>query len=599
VVGAVLSDRYEIIEKLGGGGMAVVYKAKDTLLGRLVAIKVLRDQFAQDETFVERFGREAQAGARLSHPNIVSIFDVGRHGDDHYLVMEYVEGTNLKNIINEKGRLNENQVIRIGIELCEALEHAHENGLIHCDIKPHNILINDRGRVKVTDFGIARACTSDTITFAGSLVGSVHYFSPEQARGGTADIQSDIYSASVVLYELATGKQPFTAESPVSVALKQITEEPVPPSEINPEISPELESIILRGMSKSPQDRFTSAAEMKEALSELNGGEPAFPVNGQKEKVKTKKLRPAGWVALAAALLLVAVIGYFAALGFFKVDEVEVPNVVNEELEKATEMLEEAGLKVNVLSEIHDIEVPEGHVISQNPEGGERVKKNRVVTLEVSLGPEIVEVPDVTNQTLRDAEITLSEAGFKVAPDVSYIYDSKVGEGKVIQQIPKAREKEEQGQEIRLVVSKGPQPEYIEMPDLRGMSMADAQKKLDEVRLKLGNVSNAESKFYFSGQVADQSVKPGSSILQGKSVDIVVSKGPGPEPQLASVTVSVPNDGEKHRIRIEVVDSKGSHEEYNNLHNPGDIVREKVAFFGEGTIRIYRDGQIVHEQPVP
>lgn len=599
VIGAVLSNRYEILEKLGGGGMAVVYKAKDTLLGRLVAVKVLRDQYSQDETFVERFRREAQAGARLSHPNIVSIFDVGRHEDDHFLVMEYVEGTNLKQIIKESGPLEESQVIRMGIQLSEALEHAHENGLIHCDIKPHNILITDRGKVKVTDFGIARACTSDTITFSGSMVGSVHYFSPEQARGGTADVQSDIYSASVVLYELATGALPFYAESPVSVALKQITEDPVPPGEVNPEVSSELEAVILKGMSKNPKDRYSSAAEMKQALMELGNHDAMLPVHPSGEKVNsTKKLRPAGWAALAAGLLLVALAGYFAALGFFKVDEVEVPNVVNQEVERATEILEGAGLRVNVLNEIYDVEVPEGHVISQNPEGGEKVKQNRVVTLEVSLGPEIVEVPDVTGQSLRDAEITLSASGFKIAPDITYVFDAEVDDGKVIKQIPKAGAKEEQGMEITLVVSKGPQPQYIKMPDLKGLTLGEAEEKLKQVRLKLGNVSNSESGDYFSGHIAGQSVEPSSSILQGESVDVVVSKGPGPPPQHATIRVSVPDDGEKHRIRIEVVDSKGTHEEYNNLHDPGDTVRERVPFYGSGIVKIYQDGKLVHEQPV-
>lgn len=598
MVGALLSNRYEIEEKLGGGGMAVVYKAKDTLLGRPVAVKVLRDQFAQDETFVEKFRYEAQAGARLSHPNVVSIYDVGRHEDDHYLVMEYVEGTNLKQIIKEKGPLEEPEVIRIGLQLCEALEHAHENGLIHRDIKPHNILITDKGKVKVTDFGIARACTADTITFAGPMVGSVHYFSPEQARGGTADVQSDIYSASVVLYEIATGQLPFTAESPVSVALKQISEEPVPPSEINPLISPALEEIILKGMSKSAGNRFASAAEMKEALEELNGsGLSANSMTGDKGK-KHRKLRPAGWAALVLGLILVTAAGYFAALGFLDVEDVRVPNVVNEDVDKATEILKEAGLRVNVLEEIYDVEVPEGNVISQYPEAGEMVKKNRVVTLEVSKGPEIVEVPDVKGQNLRDAEIILIDSGFKVAPDISYIYDPKVVEGNVIRQIPDARSKEEQGTEITLVVSKGPQPEYITMPDLRGMTLSEAEEKLNKVRLKINTVTHADSTKFFSGQVASQSVQPNSTILQGESVDIVVSNGPGPEPQLIEVKVPVPDDGERHRVRIEVVDAKGTHEEYNNLHNSGDVVRQDVPVYGEGTIKIYRDGKLIHEEPV-
>lgn len=597
MIGAVLSNRYEILEKLGGGGMAVVYKAKDTLLGRTVAVKVLRDQFVQDDTFVDRFRREAQAGARLSHPNIVSIYDVGRHEDDHYLVMEYVEGTNLKEIIKEKGPLEEDEVIRLGLQLCEAMEHAHENGLIHRDIKPHNILITDRGKVKVTDFGIARACTSETITFAGSLVGSVHYFSPEQARGGSADIQSDIYSASVVLYETATGTLPFIAESPVSVALKQISEEPVPPSHINPSISPELEEIILKGMNKKPEDRFSSAGEMKQALEQL-GGPAVTAISVADRHRKGKKLRPAGWAALIIGLLLVTIGGYFVALGFFHVEDVQVPDVVNKDADEAQKTLEKAGLRVKILDEIYDVEIPEGNVISQNPKAGEKVKKNRVVTLEVSKGPEIVEVPDVKGQFLRDAQFTLTDSGFKVASDVSYIYDPQVEEGKVIRQIPDPQSKEKQGTEITLVVSKGPQPEYIKMPDLRGMILSEVEEKLKNVRLKLGTVGHSDNSDYFSGQVASQSVQPSSSILQGESVDIVLSNGPGPEPQMVDVTVPVPRDGERHRIRIEVSDVKGTHEEYNNLHDPGDVVTEDVPVYGKGTLKVYRDGQLVYNQTI-
>ncbi len=600
MIGTVLSGRYEILEKIGSGGMAVVYKAKDTLLGRPVAVKILHDQYAQDETFVRHFRREAQSGAGLSHPNIVSIYDVGQHQDDNFLVMEYVEGTNLKDIIRNFGPLEEGQVLRMGIELCEALEHAHENGLIHCDIKPHNILVTDKGKVKVTDFGLSRACTSDTITFNSSMVGSVHYFSPEQARGGRADIQSDLYSASVVLYEMATGQVPFTAESPVSIALKQISEEPVPPGQINPEVSPELEQVILKGMSKSPDARYSSAGEMKEALLAVGNGESAIPAlaaENQREPMK-KKFRPRTWAALAFGLILLMAVGYFVAMGAFKVEDVEVPNVVNTEVTEATEILEEAGLQVNILSELYSVDVPKDHVISQNPEGGEKVKKNRIVTLEVSQGPEIVEIPDVVGLSLRDAQSALERLGFEIDGEVNYVFDNNVGKDKVIQQFPKAKTEEEQGTEVSLVVSKGSQPTYISMPDLRGMTLDEAKKKLAEVQLKMGDVGNAQSEFYYSGRIADQSVAPSSSILQGENVNLVVSKGPGPSAQYAVVNLSVPDDGEKHRIRIEVVDTKGTHEEYNNLHNPGDNIRESIPFYGKGTVKVYLDGQLIEEKSV-
>lgn len=605
MIGTVLSDRYEILEKVGSGGMAVVYKAKDTLLGRLVAVKVLHDQYAQDEIFVSHFRREAQSGAGLSHPNIVSIYDVGQHQEDHFLVMEYVEGTNLKDIIRNFGPLDEDQVLRMGIELCEGLEHAHENGLIHCDIKPHNILVTDKGNVKVTDFGISRACTSDTITYNGSMVGSVHYFSPEQARGGKADMQSDLYSAAVVMYEMATGQVPFTAESPVSVALKQISEEPVLPSEINPEISPELEHVILKGMSKNPEDRFCSAAEMREALRAIGNGELGIPAavvenNGDEpdKKPDKKKLRPRSLVALVLGLILLMTAGFVIAQGVFKVDDVEVPDVVNKDVEEATEILEEAGLQVNVLSELYSVDVPKDHVISQNPKAGQMVKQNRVVTLEVSKGAEILAIPDVVGLSLKDAEATLEDLGFVVADDVSSIYDSNVGKGKVIQQFPKANTEEEQGTEVSLVISKGTQPRYVSMPDVRGLTLDAAKKKLQGVQLQTGDVANTQSEFYDSGLVADQSVAAGSSILQGEKVNLVVSKGPGPSAQYVVVNVSVPDDGEKHRIRIEVVDTKGTHEEYDNLHDPGDVIKETIRHYGKGTVKVYRDGQLIDEKSV-
>jgi len=600
LIGTVLSDRYEIKEKLGGGGMAVVYKAEDILLDRPVAVKVLREQFASDETFVQRFRREAQAGARLSHPNIVSIYDVGKQGDCHFLVMEFVEGRNLKEIINEKGIFEEKEVINIGAQLCEALEHAHENGLVHRDIKPHNILITNKGKVKVTDFGIARACSSETITFTGSMIGSVHYFSPEQAKGCPADVKSDIYAASVVLYELATGQLPFTADSMVSIALKHISEAPKPPRQVNPSISPELESIILKGMRKNAEDRYSSAGEMREELARLYEGTFNEALNEKPALYQNrKKLRPVGWVALSIILLILIFGGYYGALGFLKVEETEVPDVLNMSLERATSILHEAGLRTEVTDKRHHPDIPEGYVITQEPESGKNVKKNRVVELVISLGPSTAKVPNVKGQALREAEIMLTNAGFKVSPQTSFVFDSEIPKDVVIKQIPDAGSLEEQGTEIVLIVSKGPEPHYIEMPDLKGLSFAQAEEKLKEARLKLGTVSERESSEFFSGQVISQDIPAGTSVLQGYSVNLVVSKGPGPLPQFANVSVPIPDDGKKHRIRIEVFDAKGTHEEYNDLHDPGETLRTRIPFYVSGTVKIFRDGEMIYVQPVP
>lgn len=579
--------------------MAVVYKAMDTLLNRWVAVKILREQYASDELFLERFRREAQAGARLSHPNIVSIYDVGCSGSEHFLVMEYVEGRTLKEIIKERGVLEEREVISIGIQLCEAMEHAHENGLIHRDIKPHNILVTEKGRVKVTDFGIARACTSETVTFTGAMVGSVHYFSPEQARGGAADVKSDIYSASVALYEAATGQIPFSADTAVSVALKHISEEPTAPRKINPEVSAALEDIILQGMKKDPARRFSSAGEMRDRLLRLNSGDEADgPMNSSTDNAE-RKLRPAGWVIMLLALLMVTMGGYYGALGFFNVEEVQVPDVTKLSLQDAAEALGDVGLRAEVSSERSHPQVPKDHVISQDPEAGSTVKKTREVKLEISLGPQLAEVPNVVGQHVREAGIRLSNAGFNVPQEPEYVFNTEVSENVVIKQVPEAHSMQPRGKEITLVVSRGPQPEYISMPDLVGLSLGEAEKELDEARLELGAVTHEQSEEYFSGQVINQDVKPGSSILQGHTVNIVVSRGPGPPPQLASVTVPIPNDGKKHRVRIEVSDVRGNHEEYNDLHGPGDTVRTKVPFYVRGAVKIFRDGDKVYEQPVP
>ncbi|NLO89307.1 MAG: serine/threonine protein kinase [Clostridia bacterium] len=602
MIGTILSSRYEIKEELGGGGMAVVYKGEDLLLGRTVAVKVLREQFARDKTFVERFRREAQAGARLSHPHIVSIFDVGMDQGYHFLVMEFVEGRTLKEYLEEKnGILEEEEAVRIGIQLCEALEHAHENGLIHRDIKPHNILITNGGKIKVADFGIARACSAETVTFAGTMVGSVHYVSPEQAKGYPTDSRTDIYSASVVLYELVTGTLPFTADSMISVALKHINEIPKPLREINPSVSPELENIILKGLRKNPEDRFASAREMGERLKSI-GSSPEERVHKRENALTIRKLRPRGVAVLLALLFVLVLGGYYGVLGFLKVDETVVPDVSNISYEEAVEILNEAGLRAEVASEVHHSDVPEGHVISHNPKKGERVKKSRVIKMVVSLGPEMAEVPSVVGMDLREARVHLNNAGFNVSSQISFVFDAEVPENTVVKQIPAAGTRvEKQETEVLLIVSKGPEPIYVEMPELIGLEFAEAEKKLRDLHLKLGTVSEKENREYFSGQVINQSIDPGTSILQGSSVDLMVSSGPGPSPQYARITVPVPKGDKKreHRIRIEVTDAKGTHEEYNEVHKSGDVVKVRVPFYKSGVVKIYNDGNLIHEQGVP
>jgi len=600
MIGKTLSNRYKILEKIGGGGMAEVFKGKDTLLNRTVTIKILREQYTSDSDFVKRFRREAQAVASLSHPNIVSIYDVGEDGKIHYLVMEYVEGSNLKDLINKEAPLDFERSINIAIQICDALEHAHINGVIHRDIKPHNILITPTGRVKVTDFGIARAVTEATITYTGSMVGSVHYISPEQAKGKITDYKSDIYSAGVVLYEMVTGKVPFTGESPITVALKHIQEELPAVDEINPEAPESLQDIIETAVSKDPDERFSSASEMRDSLvSVLNQIKSKANFGGMEGNnvPKKRKLKPLGWILFIVLILGGLYAVYAALMGYLIVEEVEVPNVVGKSLPEAQRMLKEKNLKFEIVDKRHHRIIEENHVIKQEPAPEEIIKRNRIVELEVSLGPELIKVPDVKGETLRSARIKILNARFLISPNIKEVYNEEVAAGRVISQIPEAGELKPEGTEIALEVSKGAKPEYISMPDLIGLPLAQAEAKLREVRLQLGVVSYQASEEYFTGQVIEQDVSPGEEILQDSTINLVVSKGPGPKPKNAVVKFRI-NDGEEHLVKIVVEDLKGEHQEYLNKHEPGDFVKVSIPYYGEGIVKVYWDNALVEQKPV-
>lgn len=611
MIGKVLGNRYEIVEQLGGGGMAQVYKGKDNLLNRAVTIKVLREQYANDENFIRRFQREAQAVASLSHPNIVSIYDVGQEGSMYYLVMEYVEGSNLKELIARQQKLAPVQAVDIAIQICEALEHAHNNRVIHRDIKPHNILITPRGRVKVTDFGIARAVSEATVTYTGSLVGSVQYISPEQARGEVTGTKGDIYSAGVVLYEMLTGQLPFHGESPISVALKHIQNKPQRPREIDPDIPEALEKVVLKAMEKEKELRYESAEEMKIDLLKIYqtigdhsgftgivGGGPLREGNNLVKK-RRRKLKPVAWLLFFILLAALVYQGYTSLKEFLFVATVEVPQVTDKSLEEAKALLLEADLKPSVVLYRNHPTVPEGHVIIQNPPAGQVVRQGRTVELDISQGPELVPVPLVIGETLRSARIKLENRDFKVAPNPEEVYHPEVPIGRVVEQDPPPDTKKPVGTEVKLVISLGPEPEYIEMPDLVGLTLEDARAKLQEVGLKLGAVSNEKSTEYFSGQVISQDVPPMERILQGQTVKLVISTGPGPGAQSATVIFRVREDGKEHLVKIVVVDLKGSREEYVRRHHGGDYVETQVNFYGKGKVQIYQDDQMVYEKPVP
>lgn len=548
VIGRLLGNRYKILEQVGGGGMSLVYRAKDVYLNRMVAIKILREQLTCDEEFVARFRQEAQAVASLSHSNIVSIYDVGHDTGTYYLVMEMVEGRDLKEVIKEKGVFSLQETVDIAEQICDAVEHAHEHHIIHRDIKPHNIILTSEGKAKVTDFGIARAVSNATITHTGNIMGSVHYFSPEQARGEIADERSDVYSLGVVLYEMLTGALPFEGESPISVALKKIQHDPISPRQINPQIGEAMEKVILRAMNKEPKKRYGSLRELREDLvsahlynrleNEVSGEVtedtitlPALPKRAQ-EKLKKKftynnltaPLKIWVWVMIGL-VIFGFLFGMYLSASVLARDEVMVPDITDISVEEATTTLEENGLSLAVGKTINHPTIAEGLIISQVPKAEEIVKKNEKIEVTVSEGPQMVEVPNVLNDSLSEAQIALDNQGLEW--EIIRVYNSQIPVGNVISQDPEVNKSVPQGTAVKLIISKGPEPVYIKMPALTGYKLNEAKHVLEINKLNLVNVQPEISYRYSEGTVIRQDPGAESEILQGSAVNLVVSSGPG------------------------------------------------------------------------
>ncbi|NLW45265.1 MAG: Stk1 family PASTA domain-containing Ser/Thr kinase [Syntrophomonadaceae bacterium] len=609
-----LQNRYELLEKIGDGGMATVYRARCTLLDRIVAVKILKEEYAKDSVLVQKFKSEAQAAARLSHPNIVNVYDVGEDNGFHFIVMEYVEGTNLKEYIREKGPLPPEEAVRIALMICDGLIRAHEKGLIHRDIKPHNILLTRDGTAKVADFGIARAANSVTITYSGDMVGSVHYVSPEQARGEPVNTTSDIYSLGCVLYEMVTGRVPFDADSPVTVALKHIHENPVPPSVINDAVPRGLEEVILTAMEKKPSYRYQSAKEMKLALSgALNAKKGRFfnkkkradektlvmPPVGEEEDYgvarKRRRMKPMGWIIIAAVILGMATGLLYGMRGSLFGQEVQVPDVRGEHWETAREILEEKGLKLKVVNRIYS-EVEKDHVISQRPEADDIVKKGREIEVVLSKGLEMVRVPNVVGETLENARFILENEGLKLG-EVTQVNDSSTPEGVIVTQSPKRGTSIEVGQEVDVTVSSGTgQVTQLNMPNLIGMSLADARNKLQEDGLELYRIDQEASNEYFAGQVIRQSIPAGNRVEKGEKITVVVSTGPGPVAKIAEIRFTMPPSTDYSVLSIVVEDSKGRREIYNNAHLGGYTISRQVEYYGRATVTFYVDGEQVERQ---
>lgn len=569
----ILQDRYEILEKVGEGGMAVVYKAKDILLGREVAIKILRPEFIDDESFIKSFKRESMATATLSHQNIVNVYDVGEDGNIYFIVMEFINGKTLSEIIKNEAPFSPKTIISIGKQIANALNVAHKNGIIHRDVKPHNIMISDEGVVKIMDFGIAKAVNNATIvTTPGMIVGSVHYFSPEQARGSVVDAKSDIYSLGVVLYEMLTGEVPFTADNPVTIAVKHMNDKVTPPSKIISGVPAQLEEVILRCLEKYPINRYPNAKVLADALANINLKEvktskkmpkttkvyspideeknekklddntvmfdsikkEAFDdtdndldelafsagLNKKSNKLKQRNKRIILIASIVAGFILLVILGIVFFNMFMYVKTTEVPKVTGLTYTEAKKILKDAGFKIKIGERIDDSEEEVGTVLRQSPSANENAKVGTYVILDV-----VVEkgktIPDVTGLTQSEAREVLDRLGIEIGT-VSRENSDSVKEGEIISQYPEAGSSAKNVKQIDIIISDG--AESVKVPNLYGLTRAQAQSSLEDAGLTLGKVLNGTGGTL--NTVVAQSKAQGTSVKKGTAIDITISKGP-------------------------------------------------------------------------
>lgn len=555
--GRLLGNRYEIIEKIGSGGMATVYKAKCHVLNRYVAIKILRDEFTTDEEFIKRFEVEAQSAASITHPNIVSVYDVGVDGNLYYIVMELIKGKTLKEIITEeKGPLPWKWSVNIASQIASALETAHKNHIIHRDIKPHNIIITEDGVAKVTDFGIAKAVSNSTITAFGTTIGSVHYFSPEHARGGFTDEKSDLYSLGVVMYEMLTGKVPFDADTAVSIALKHMQEEAKPPIEVNPNVPVAVNDIIMKALRKDTNLRYQNATAMlldlKRALKEPNGD---FVDNNDYQDFPTQRISTIGLeeersakstnaknnkkpnkfaqfiknhkvLSSIVGLILLFVITLGLTVGISNArrpKEVAIPNLVGKTVDEAKQILTENKLNYVEDSSEYNTTYPAGQIISQTPNfvDGRKIKQNTDVKVVVSLGTETTTVPKLKGLTKDEAEDAAKSSKIKLefVDEISKTVEA----GVIIKQEKDEGETVNAGDTVKVYVSIGTGIKQVAVVSVLYKDEETAKQTLQDLGLTV-NVEYGEDKTRGNGVVLKQNIESGKTVDEGSTITITVNK---------------------------------------------------------------------------
>ena len=536
MIGRLISGRYRIEAVVGTGGMAVVYRALDLQENRTVAIKVLRPEYESDMEFVRRFSREAEAAAKMSHENIVNLLDVGIEGEMRYIVMEYVDGQTLKQMIRDEGRIHPDVALRMTIRILAAVDHAHRNGIVHRDIKPQNILVDREGRVKVADFGIARLKASQTTQLDpnGSAMGSVHYLSPEQARGEVADEQSDLYSVGVVLYEMLTGHVPFDGDTTVSVALKHINEQPASMRSRNSHISRALDEVVMRALCKDKQLRYQSAAEMaadlRMTISKPKGGFVRYPTKREEaqpepareevkkhpQPVKPRRKKLFWWMIAAGTAAMVLAL---AALGLVLQERyatVNMPYLIGEAEEDAVHAMEALGVSPTVVNAYSD-DYPDGTVMLQSREAGESIRKSAKITLTVSLGSQWYYLEDMTGWSEKEALEALNGAGVRTVEVANVQSDRAVGTVVSVNLTPGWQSRDS---EVLLKVS----GQCVSVPSLSGLTLEGAQAVIEAEGLVLGTVSEGDSADARSGAVIAQSIAPYTQVLTGTAVDLTICR---------------------------------------------------------------------------
>jgi len=552
----ILSGRYELLEKIGDGGMAVVYKGKDKLLNRYIAVKILRPEFTKDATFVENFKRESQAAAGLSHPNIVGVYDVGREGNINYIVMELIEGDTLNKIIEREAPMDYRKVIDISKQVAAALRIAHKNKIIHRDVKPHNIMVTNDGVVKLADFGIARAVNDATLSTGSKIVGSVHYFSPEQARGNYVDERSDIYSLGIVMYEMLTGKVPFDGDNPVTVALKHINEEIVPPRELEPSIPPALERIVMKATSKFQTNRYANADELIQDLDNVSFVTAIAPdsifesttvvekrnkrkqdlekdieeVVEARERDRKKKRRKVVAIVIAVLLVLGGAAGGYIAwqMGAFSSTKA-APDLMDKTFDEAKEIAESQGFKVKQGKDIYSSEYAEGRICQQDPSPGVEMPKEGTITINVSKGNKEGLVPSLIGMQEEDVEAYLKSYGYELGNVKTITSHEK--EGEVLDQEPHAGSTLDKESAVDIIVSDGKGTEKAIVPSVTRMSLKDAKKAIEAAGFEVGNISYDYDSTIGKGYVIYQQYQANSQLDKGTSIDLQVSSGPEPAPE--------------------------------------------------------------------